>query len=152
MMQENALPDATDALDDSCCVREARGRMKNLLLTAVAAAALLPLAACQQAPETVDSRAPDPMASQLANAAAVELPPAIKASVAFRCKDNSLVYVDFFEGDKMANLRTVKGGAPTMLNAPEAGQPLTGGGYSLTGTPKSISLVKPAGVTLACTA
>lgn len=113
------------------------------LPTAAAALALCLVAGCQQQTETVDSRAPDPMASQLANAAPIELPPAMKASVAFRCKDNSLVYVDFFEGDKQANLKAKRDGTATVLKAAEAGQPLTAEGYSLDGDAKNITLTQP---------
>ena len=117
--------------------------MKNLPLIA-AAAALFALSACKSEPEELSSTAPDPMASQLANAAPVELPPAISASATLRCGDNSLVYVDFFKGDKQVNVRTEKGGSPTMLKAPEAGQPYVAeGGYELTGTPKSVSVTLP---------
>src|SRR3546814_4616849 len=64
----------------------------NTLSFTSAAAAILVLAGCQQKAETVTTTAPDPMAAELANAAPVELPPSMKASVAFRCKDNSLAF------------------------------------------------------------
>ena len=121
-------------------------------LFALAALAALPLTACNNQPETVESTAPDPMASALANAGPIELPPAMKATVTFRCKDNSLVYVDFFEGDKLANLRTEKGGSPIQLKAETAGEPLTHDGYSLTGDPQKIELTTPEKGTLTCTA
>lgn len=121
----------------------------------LAAVALLSLAACNNnnQPEVVDTRAPDPMAEQLKNAPAVELPPAIKAQVTFRCQPgNSLIYVDFFEGDKMANLRTAQGGTPTMLRAETAGQPFTGGGYTIDGGPQSATYTAPGGSKLTCKA
>ena len=116
--------------------------MKAILLPA--AAALLALSACQQpATEVIDTN-PHPMANQLANAAPVELPPAIKADKTLRCKDNSLAYVTFFEGDKQAVLRTEEGGTPTTLRAATAGEPLTAeGGYSLTGGPDTVTLATP---------
>ena len=118
--------------------------MKNPLPLAVAAFALLSLAACNNKPEEVSSTAPDPMASQLANAAPVELPPAIAESVTLRCGDNSLVYVDFFQGSKQVQLKTDKAGPATMLKAPEAGQPYeAAGGYKLTGTAKSVPVTIP---------
>ena len=119
--------------------------MKNPSLIIAAAIALLPLAACNnQGPEEVSSTAPDPMASQLANAAPVELPPAIAESVTLRCGDNSLVYVEFFQGNKQVQLKTEKGGPATMLKAPEAGQPFeAAGGYKLTGTPKNVNVTLP---------
>lgn len=110
----------------------------------LAAAAAFALSACgQQAPEELDTRAPDPLASQLANRAPVELPPAVKASVTFRCKDNSLVYVDFFEGDKLANFRAKQGDAPVRVSAETAGEPMTGEGYTVSGTPSRIELTQP---------
>ena len=71
------------------------------LLSTAAAVALLALAACNNdnKAQEVDTVAPDPMASAMANAAPVELPPAIQASVTFRCQPgNTLLFVDFFEG------------------------------------------------------
>jgi hypothetical protein len=118
--------------------------MKNPSLFAVAALGLLSLAACNNKPEEVTSTAPDPMASQLANAAPVELPPAIAESVTLRCGDNSLVYVDFFQGKKQVQVKTEKGGKGTMLKAPEAGEPyVADGGYKLTGTSKNASVTLP---------
>lgn len=128
--------------------------MKIRTLPIAAAVALLSLTACGQSePEVVDSRAPDPMAEQLKNAAPVELPPSIKANVTFRCQPgNTLVYVDFFDGDKQANLRTEKDGSPTALTAANAGDPLTGGGYSITGNTKSIEYAAPDGSKHTCKA
>ncbi|MFL9841389.1 hypothetical protein ABS767_10480 [Sphingomonas sp. ST-64] len=126
--------------------------MNMRLLPAAIAIALLPLAACKPEPEVVSERAPDPMESQLANAAPVELPPAIKASVSMRCQPgNALVYAEFFEGDKLVKLRTEKGGTPTDLKAPEAGQPFTAdGGWKLTGSSTSATVEIPGKGTLNC--
>ena len=125
--------------------------MKNPPLIAAAAIALLSLAACENKPEEVTSTAPDPMASQLANAAPVELPPAIAESVTLRCGDNSLVYVDFFQGNKQVQLKTEKGGPATMLKAPEAGQPFeAAGGFKLTGTSKNVSVTVPGKAAKTC--
>ncbi|NIJ20648.1 hypothetical protein FHS95_002340 [Sphingomonas naasensis] len=99
----------------------------------------------------MSSTAPDPMASQLANAAPVELPPAISESVTLRCGDNSLIYVDFFQGNKQVQLKTEKGGPATMLKAPEAGQPFeAAGGYKLTGTPKNVNVTVPGKAAKTC--
>ncbi len=131
-------------------MREAIAAMKSLPF--LAAAALLSLAACNSQPKTevVDTN-PDPMAKTLANAAPVELPPAIKADKTMRCKDNSLVYVTFFEGDKSAVVRTAKSGTPTQLKAAKAGDPLTAdGGWKMTGTPDSVTLTQPGKAALSC--
>lgn len=126
--------------------------MTRPFLFAATALAALSLAACQNEPEVVDNRAPNPLESQLANAAPVELPPAIKANVTFRCRDNSLVYVEFFAGDKLANLRSERGGTPTALRAPEAGQPYVAEGYSLSGDTENITLKQPGKDELTCRA
>ncbi len=124
-----------------------RAAMKTLL---PAAAAFLVLAACgQQTPEVVDSN-PDPMATTLANAAPVELPPAIVADVTFRCSDNSLLYVTFFQGDTQASVRTEPTGTTTRLTAPAAGQPLTADGWSLTGDPENVTVTQPGKSSLTC--
>ncbi|MGJ3629785.1 hypothetical protein AB5I41_28585 [Sphingomonas sp. MMS24-JH45] len=89
------------------------------------------------------------MASALANAAPVELPPAIKADKTMRCKDGQLVYVTFFQGDKQAVVRTEKGGTPTTLKGAEAGKPLTAdGGWSMTGNTDLVALTVPEGTPL----
>ena len=115
-------------------------------LPITAVAALLALAACNSkpaAPEVVDSN-PDPMANQLANAAPVELPPSIKSEQTMRCKDNSLAYVTFFQGGKQAVVRLKEGGPATTLKAAAEGEPLVAdGGWSMTGTEKSIELTQP---------
>lgn len=116
------------------------------------AVALLALTACNQEPEVISDKAPDPLAEQLKNAPPVELPPSIKASVSMRCQPgNALVFVEFFEGDKLVKLRTEQNGAPTDLKAAEAGQPFTAeGGYSLTGDSKSATVEVPGKGKLTC--
>ncbi len=121
-------------------------------LSFIAAASLLALAACNsqpKSPEVVDAN-PDPMANALKHAAPIELPPAIKADKSLRCKDNSLVYVTFFEGSKMAMVRTKPGGTPTKLTAPSTGAPLTADGWKMTGGPDSIELTQPGKGTRTC--
>lgn len=110
-------------------------------LPLIAAAGLSLLSACNKndEPEVVGGPA-DPMAAQLANAGEVELPPSVKESLQYRCKDNSLLFVDFMSDDKTALLRTEKGGAPTKLTAAEPGKPFTAeGGYEVTGSGKQIT-------------
>lgn len=128
--------------------------MKTRTLASVAALALLSLTACgDNKPVEVDSRAADPMAEQLKNAAQVELPPSIEKAVTFRCQPgNSLIYVDFLQGRKIVNLRTEFTGIPTQLKAPEAGQPFVGSGYTIEGTPESITYTAPGKSALTCKA
>jgi hypothetical protein len=126
--------------------------MKSPLLPAAAAVALIALSACQNKKEVVSNVAPDPLASQIANRAPVELPPAIKADVSMRCDDNSVVYVTFFEGDKQAVVKATKDGSPVMLKADTAGGPLTGGGWTVSGTPKKAKITAPGKSAQSCDA
>ena len=114
--------------------------IRHIPLIALGAVAL---AACQ--PETIGAdNAVDPMANELAAAPPVELPPAIKAEKTLRCKDNSLAFVTFFQGDRQAVVRTEEGGTPTTLRAETAGEPLVAeGGWSLTGGPDTVTLAQP---------
>lgn len=89
----------------------------------LALAAVITLAGCNQKPETMNVGTGDPMAAELANAAPVEAPPMIKTSHSYRCKDNSLIFIDFMTDDKTATFKSTKEGAPTVLKAPEAGSP-----------------------------
>jgi len=113
-------------------------------LSLAAAAALIALSACSKPqPEVVDTN-PDPMAAELANRPPVELPPAIKGDKTFRCSDNSLAMVTFFQGDKQVSVRLKEGDTATVLRAPEAGQPYTAeGGWTLTGNDSNITLASP---------
>lgn len=82
------------------------------------------------------------------------LPPAIVASKIYRCKDNSVVYIDWL-ADNSANFRADKAATPTKLAAPaEAGKALTAEGYSLTGSASasSITLERPGKGSQSCKA
>lgn len=62
----------------------------------LALAAALSLTACNKESHTIVADGPaDPLANEVANAAPVELPPAITASKSYRCADNSVVYIDW---------------------------------------------------------
>ena len=139
-------------LDERVMVRKAPATMTVRILP-IAAIALFALSACNnnaQKPVEVTSVSDDPNAAAVRNAAPVEMPPAITADVTMRCKDNSLVYVTFFDGDKQAVVKTSKDGKPVMLTAAAKGDPLKAEGYSLTGTPKNITLTAPGKGTLTC--
>ncbi|HUD93813.1 hypothetical protein [Sphingobium sp.] len=124
----------------------------KLYLPLIAVASVALLSACNKSdePEVVGGPA-DPMAAQLANAAPVELPPSVKANKQYRCKDNSLLFVDFMSDDKTALLRTEKNGTATSLKAAEAGQPFTAeGGYEVKGSGDDVTITVPGKGAQAC--
>ncbi|PZU58353.1 MAG: hypothetical protein DI547_09810 [Sphingobium sp.] len=125
----------------------------KLYIPLVLAAPMILLSACGQSePELVGGPA-DPMKDKLAQAAPVELPPAVKDSRTYRCKDNSLLFVDFLADDKTANLRTEKTGAPTKLVAAEAGKPFTAeGGFEVAGSGATITASVPGKSAQSCKA
>jgi hypothetical protein len=120
-------------------------------LIAASGAALINLAACGE-PETITADDYDPQAEALAKATPKELPPSIASSHTYRCKDNSLVSVDFMSDNKTAVLRATKDGSPTLLVAPAPGEPFVAEGYSLSGSGKSINLTQPGKGSQACNA
>ncbi|MDQ3246582.1 MAG: hypothetical protein M3Q52_06785 [Pseudomonadota bacterium] len=70
-------------------------------LTIIAIAAATALAGCNNEDHNiVAGEVPDPMADEPANAAPVVLPPSIQASKVYRCKDNSVLYVDWLSDGK----------------------------------------------------
>ena len=103
--------------------------MHTIVITLVAAAAL---AGCNKENHTIVA-GPDGDKQCRANAPVV-LPPSIAASKTYRCGDNSVVFVDWLSDNKSANVRTDATGSPTQVVAAEPGKPLTGSGFSLTGT------------------
>ena len=99
------------------------------MIMLVAAAAL---AGCNSEDHTIvsDPAGPDPMANAVANASSVQLPPSIQASKAYRCKDNSLIYVDWLSD----------GSARVKKTREEVGTTLPAGDTSLTGDAKAASI------------
>jgi len=119
------------------------------ILTLVAAAAL---AGCNNDDHTIvagPGADDEPM-----NNVGVVLPPSINASKVYRCKDNSVVYIDWLSDNKSANFRAKQNDVPVTLSAPEAGQPMVADGYSLTGTPGggSVTLARPGKGSQSCSA
>ncbi|HEY0131161.1 MAG TPA: hypothetical protein VGB57_07135 [Allosphingosinicella sp.] len=113
-------------------------------------AALLALAACGN--ETIDGNA-DPAANAAAanNAATIEAPPMIQASRTYRCKDNSLLYADFYTNDTV-QVRAAKDQPPTVLTAAAGQPPFTAEGYSLSANEAQISYTAPGKGTQTCRA
>lgn len=132
----------------------------NRTLPLLPIVAALALAACNDTDHTiVDNGPPDPMANELANAAPVELPPSIASSKVYRCKDNSVVYLDWLAQNGQpagANFRSERTGSPTPLRPGAEGTPpyTAEGGYSLTGTAdaSTITLERPGKGSQSCKA
>lgn len=115
----------------------AKGRaMKTLLLTIAASALLM---ACEK--ETIVQGGAEPVV----NTANVVLPPSITATKTYRCKDSSLVYIDWLSDNQSANFRADETGTPVQLKAAAAGEAMVAEGYSLTGDAKaaSITITRP---------
>lgn len=107
--------------------------MKRILCSTLLATAAA-LAGCDQ--ETITAQGPyDPQANATANAA-VTLPPSIAAQKAYRCKDNSLIYIDWYS-DGSARVKTSRtdAGTPVPAPTPEATEP-----SPLTGTATATSI------------
>lgn len=95
---------------------------------ALALAAAAALAGCDQSDHTIVAGEPyDPQANLVANAGPVELPPSIVASRQYRCKDNSLVTIEWLSDGKKNSARvTPKGGATVVLAQGAAPTPAAG--------------------------
>ena len=116
--------------------------MKNLLLLAAASTALM---SCQK--EVIDPGAEknEIAAANAASAAKVVLPPSITATKTYRCKDNSVVHIDWLSDNKSANFRAEETGAPLQLKSANAGEAMIAEGYSLSGdaAAATITLTRP---------
>ena len=110
---------------------------RTIALIAFAAAAL---AGCERT--TIEGGGPDdPMANEIANAGPVALPPSIVGSHRYRCKDNSLIAVDWLSDGTTNSARvTPDGGSAVSLTQAEANGAYTADGASLTGDPKASSI------------
>lgn len=112
------------------------------LLTAASLAAFVILSACNSEPEVVGGPV-DTQAEALKNAAPVRLPPSIRESKVYRCRDNSVVYVNFLT-DGSANVRSVEDEPPTAtLTRQGDSGPFTGNGFSLSGTGDQVTFASP---------
>jgi len=103
---------------------------RTLTLIAIAAAAAL--AGCDSSDHTIvaGAEANDPQANAVANLENVQLPPSITASKSYRCKDNSLVYVDWLS-DGTARVKKTK---------EEVGTTVPAGDPSLSGDAQAASI------------
>lgn len=113
--------------------------MKRLLCSTLLAAAAA-LAGCDQSDHNLTSSGPyDPKAGNVTNSAAVTLPPAISAQKAYRCKDNSLLYVDWYS-DGSARVKNARNEAGTQVPAPPEANAAEAAPSPLQGTATSASI------------
>jgi hypothetical protein len=129
--------------------------MKQSHITVAAAvfAASLSLSACNTEPEVVTKGPADPQADELAKAAPVQLPPAIASSRTYRCRDNSLVYINFMTDGVTATVRDAQEEPPVAtLTAPAAGQPFVAEGFSLSGNGERVTYKSPDAPSQSCRA
>ena len=118
---------------------------RNLISFAAAAiVGSLALSACNTEPETVGPVDTDPQKEALAKAAPKQLPPAIRESKTYRCRDNSIIYVSFMTDGVSAAVRDAQEEPPiATLRAAAPGQPFTSGGYSLSGSGDQVTYNSP---------
>jgi hypothetical protein len=108
-------------------------------LPRAALAAVLALAACDNKPANTTETA---SANVAAPSAKVELPPAVKSSKQYRCKDDSVVTVNLFDGDLMANMRE-DGASILMLKAEAPGKPFVADTAELVVKGDAVTLTRP---------
>jgi hypothetical protein len=108
-------------------------------LAAAASAALLALAGCNNAPETINTVEVDPHAptTQLN---ATDLPPAITSSKIYRCSDNSLFYVTFYNDNSAMLRRGSSSATGTRLAGTAAGGPFSAEGNSVSGSGNNVTI------------
>ena len=127
---------------------------RTQLLLALAATAAL--AGCGNSEDHTIVAGPDGDVANQAPAtnAPVTLPPSIESSKIYRCKDNSVVYIDWLSDNKSANFRSEQTAVPVTLTAAEAGKPMTAQGYSLTGSSEgsTVTLERPGKGSQSCKA
>jgi hypothetical protein len=126
----------------------------NIAFRAIPLSALVLLAACDSKPTTIVGAGPvDVDAEKIKAAPPVKLPPAMLATKQYRCKDNKVVFVDWFNDGTSANFKSKKDATPVALTAPASGQPYVGGDVTVTGTVDAKSItVKQGGSAQECDA
>jgi hypothetical protein len=133
------------ALDEAVPARKTDAAMHNTPrpLVAAALAVSFVLAACNSEPETIVADRYDPQAEALKNAPQVELPPAIQASRTYRCRDNSLVYADFYTNDTVQVRPGQRSADPVTLRAEDGTPPYTAEGWSISANAEQVTITQP---------
>ena len=127
-------------------------RTRPRQVSAVLTATLLVLGGCNSGTSNEQSAAFVQVEDGAESPLPVTLAPMLTASRTYRCKDNSLVYIDFFNDNVTAQLRTEKDGKVTMLSASEPKKPYVAEGYSLAGNGTTVELTRPGTPVMSCKA
>lgn len=106
--------------------------MRILIATSLAVLALTACKPTEIGPGSEDARRREAAAEKPVGPP-VQLPPSIAASRQYRCKDNSLAFVDWMSDGVTVNVRTESKGTPVQIKAPKAGDPFSGQGYTVKG-------------------
>jgi hypothetical protein len=122
-------------------------RVPFVLLLFVAASSIT---ACSLKGQTIDPNLADRAAERASPK--LPLPPSITKSYVYRCRDDSVVYVDFLSDGLSADLRTADNGPIIRLQAPAPDKSFAGGGYALAGHNAAIKFTKPGGRAEPCAA
>ena len=124
---------------------------RTLTLALLATAAL---AGCSTDDHTIVAGTRESRETNTVDPSTIKLPPAIEASKSYRCKDNSVVYVDWLNDKMTADIRDKKIAPATRVTTAEAGKPMTAEGYSLSGTStaSSVTVERPGKGSQSCTA
>ena len=124
---------------------------RTLTLALIATAAL---AGCSKEDHTIVAGTRESRETNTVDPSTIKLPPAIEASKSYRCKDNSVVYVDWLNDKMTADIRDKKIAPATRVTTAEAGKPMTAEGYSLSGTSTatSVTVERPGKGSQSCTA
>jgi len=127
---------------------------KPLLFRAAASLMLMSLiSACNSEPENITAGGPeDPDAAKVAAAPPVQLPPMMTASKSYRCKDNSVVYIDFFNNNTLMYKAKKEDTTGTTLTAEAEGKPYTADGYSVSGNGSEVTIAAPGKGSQSCKA
>lgn len=127
--------------------------MRTPLLIA-AAAAVLGVAACGAKSDSSNMAGNNAAATNVAVVAPAEMPPPMKSSKTYRCADNSVLYVDLFQGDMQANVKTKPSDTPTILKSPVAGEPMVSsdGAWTIKPEGDKLMVTAPGKKAQSCTA
>jgi len=124
--------------------------LHNRFLAGSMLAAIATLVACDRGSEVVVINKYDPQAEALKNAAPVAPPPMITKSMAYRCRDNSLVFIDFYTNDS-ASIRTERRTPPIATVTAEGGNPpYVAPGLSVRGNSENHRITAPGKNNLSC--